>query len=81
MLPDSADAKGRHGLALYVVSEGYIRQEIILDRKTYRYLGSRSITIADHAAPPPGETIEKGSVLGLSALLTAAPVNGPDERP
>jgi hypothetical protein len=91
MLPDSVDAQGRHGLALYVMNEGYIRQEIILDRNTYRYLGSRSITVRDHTVPPAGKDVEtdsrtpiqfkKGSVLGLSAQLASAPVGKPGERP
>ncbi|GAA2121151.1 CU044_5270 family protein [Actinomadura alba] len=91
MLPDSVDAQGRHGLALYVMSEGYIRQEIILDRNTYRYLGSRWISVKDHTVPPVGKGVEtdsrtpihikKGSVLGLSAQLASAPVGKPGERP
>lgn len=90
-LPDSVDAQGRHGLALYVMSEGYIRQELILDRTTYRYLGGRSIAVADHTVPAPpadAETdsrkpvhIRKGSVIGWSALLASALVPGPHVRP
>ncbi|MFC6879534.1 MULTISPECIES: CU044_5270 family protein [Actinomadura] len=90
-LPDSVDAQGRHGLALYVMSEGYIRQELILDRTTYRYLGGRSITVADHTVPAPPADVEtdsrtpihikKGSVIGWSALLASAPVSGPHIRP
>ncbi|MFI7708854.1 CU044_5270 family protein [Nonomuraea sp. NPDC049480] len=91
MLPDSVDAQGRHGLALYVISEGYIRQEIILDRDTYRYLGNRRISISDHTVPPPGKNVEtdshtsvhikKGDVLGWSAQLGSALVDKPGERP
>jgi len=44
---DAVDAAGRHGVAFARVHDGHVRAEIILDPRTYQYLGWRQIVVKD----------------------------------
>ncbi|MEV5707703.1 CU044_5270 family protein [Actinoallomurus sp. NPDC052274] len=75
VLSDATDAAGRHGVALFVVAGG-LRTELILDRRTYRYLGTRDVFIDDGTTRP-----TRARTLFWTAQLVAALVERPGERP
>ena len=64
---------------LYRVENGYLRSEIIIDPKTYGYLGFRTIVVKDHREPgllP----VKQGQITGWGALMTASFVAKPGSR-
>lgn len=73
VLPDAQDAAGRHGVVLYIATSDDSRLELILDPRTYRYLGLRDVLTRGH-----GEAEE---VTYWAARLSAQPVARPGERP
>ncbi|MCO6004365.1 CU044_5270 family protein [Actinoallomurus purpureus] len=75
VLPDEADAAGRHGVALFAI-KGSLRIELVLDRRTYRYLGARDVSIDDGTARR-----TRPETLWWTAQLSAALVERPGEHP
>jgi hypothetical protein len=83
-LPDvhfesQTDLAGRTGLGLYMVLEGYYKQEIVIDPASYMYMGEKAVAIKDHQsqASDGRRFIKNGQVLGWSALLASAVVVRP----
>ncbi|MEU8803866.1 CU044_5270 family protein [Spirillospora sp. NPDC048819] len=77
--PKAADLGHRRGVTLYRVENGYLRREIIVDPKTYAYLGFRAIVVKDHREPgllP----VKQGQITGWGALMTASFVPKPGSR-
>ncbi|WP_242903400.1 CU044_5270 family protein [Actinomadura terrae] len=68
LVPDAVDAAGRHGMAVARV-QGPERTEWIFDKKTYDYLGQRSVLVKD------GEAGKKGTVISHSAVLAVGVVS------
>lgn len=83
LVRQATDAAGRAGVAFAVVEEGYLRDELILDPKTYRYLGERSVVIKDHVSRGiDGELrSRKGEVVQWSAQTRIGVVDGPGKQP
>ncbi|GII29838.1 CU044_5270 family protein [Planotetraspora mira] len=93
VIEDVEDAAGRHGQAFGIIDAQSVRSEIVFDRRTYRYLGSRSVFTEDYteSPPPPGVDSDydpdnplhfaKGTVVELTAKMDAAVVDGPGQRP
>ncbi len=86
--PDAVDAAGRHGVAFARVYDGRIRAEIILDPRTYQYLGWRQVVVKDFVAKDVtvhGKRVEvhvaQGTVFDWTARTSAAIVNRPGQRP
>lgn len=77
------DLAGRKGLGFYVVTEGFIKQELVIDPLTYTYMGFEDVAIKDHwSTATDGTTyIKKGQVLGWEALLGYAVVQRPGQLP
>jgi len=77
------DLAGRQGLGFYVVTEGYLKQELVIDPLTYTYMGFKDVAIKDHWATATDGTrfIKKGQVLGWEALLGSAVVPRPGQLP
>lgn len=77
------DLAGRNGLGFYVVTEGYIKQELVIDPLTYTYMGFKDVAIKDHWATGTDGTrfIKRGQVLGWEALLGSAVVHRPGQLP
>ncbi|MFI0447447.1 CU044_5270 family protein [Actinomadura sp. 6N118] len=71
------DAAGRPAIALGW-TEDWAHEEILLDPKTYTYLGARGIAIKDHRSGP--GLVRKGTLQGLSVRLAAAIVDEPGQR-
>jgi hypothetical protein len=77
------DLAGRKGLGFYVVTEGYVKQELVIDPLTYTYMGFEDVAIKDHWSTATDGTryIKKGQVLGWEALLGSAVVQRPGQLP
>ncbi|KOU19048.1 hypothetical protein ADK52_29545 [Streptomyces sp. WM6372] len=72
----SQDAAGRDGIALARVDEQRgARTELVFDRSTYAYLGSRGVQIRQEGETKPGTVVER------TAVLERGVVNGQKERP
>ncbi|GII56851.1 hypothetical protein Pth03_52400 [Planotetraspora thailandica] len=78
----AADILGRPGVTLYRIEEGYLRSEIMVNPKTYEYMGFRFIAIKDHVSRGTDGDLhtEKGQILGWGGLLKAAIVDEPGQR-
>lgn len=71
LIPDVTDAAGRPGLAVAMDEGDGLRNELVFDKETYRYLGERFVTSREHKEQlPNGRTLvtPAGTVTG-SALL------------
>ncbi len=77
------DLAGRKGLGFYVVTEGYFKEELVIDPLAYTYMGYKDVAIAAHAATGTDGTryMKKGQVLGWEALLGSAIVQHPGQLP
>ncbi|MFF7641958.1 CU044_5270 family protein [Streptomyces canus] len=73
---DAVDAVGRHGVAVARLDEqSGQRTEWIFDKKTYAFLGERSVQVE------PSETFKKGTVTFTVAITRRAVVNEMKEVP
>ncbi|WP_406394110.1 CU044_5270 family protein [Streptomyces sp. NBC_00882] len=73
---DAVDAVGRHGVAIARLDEqSGQRTEWIFDKKTYAFLGERSVQVE------PNETFKKGTVTFTIAITQRAVVNEMKEVP
>ena len=79
----SADLAGRTGLGFWMVREGYLKQEIVIDPLTYTFMGFKDVAIKDHAMTGSDGTryVAKGHVMGWAALLGSAIVRHPGQLP
>ncbi|MEV0616582.1 hypothetical protein AB0I81_24920 [Nonomuraea sp. NPDC050404] len=75
----SADLLKRRGITLYHVLNGYLRDEIFIDPKTYEYLGYRTVVVKDHKDGP-FATMRKGEIRNWDALIKAAVVDEAGRR-
>lgn len=76
---NAVDLEGRKAIAVGLVTNDYLQEEILLDRKTYRYLGERTIAIRDHTdhALDGTWTVKKGGVLNLQVRTASGTVDKP----
>ncbi|WP_020136002.1 CU044_5270 family protein [Streptomyces sp. 351MFTsu5.1] len=73
---DAVDAVGRHGVAVARLDEqSGQRTEWIFDKKTYAFLGERSVQVG------PSDTFKKGTVTFTVAITRRAVVDGMKEVP
>ncbi|MCC0094413.1 CU044_5270 family protein [Streptomyces flavotricini] len=76
LVQHSQDAAGRDGIALARVDEQRgTRTELVFDRSTYSYLGSRGVQIREEGGIKPGTVVER------TAVLERGVVDGQKERP
>jgi hypothetical protein len=68
------DAAGRHGIAVGRTYQGF-RQELIFDRQTFNYLGTREVTAQAIYG------VAAGTVTGFTAVLKAAVVDRVGQQP
>jgi hypothetical protein len=70
LMGDAVDVAGRPGLAVAMDEGNGIRSELLFDRRTYRYLGERTVITRDRAVKiSAGEYVEKyGTVTGTAVL-------------
>lgn len=78
---DTVDLAGRKAVAVGLVRDNYLQQEILLDQKTYRYLGERTIAIKDHTdrGLDGTRTVKKGGVLNLQVRTASGIVDKPGQ--
>ncbi|WP_204076562.1 CU044_5270 family protein [Planotetraspora phitsanulokensis] len=78
----AADIQGRPGVTLYRIVEGYLRSEIIVNPKTYEYMGFRFIAVKNHVSAGLDMSLhtKKGQILGWGGLIKAAVVDKPGQR-
>lgn len=87
LLPETVDVAGRPAVALGMTTEGWVHTELLLDRRTYAYMGERGITIKDRTVPADdrgtGKTIvvKKGTIQLLTVRLAQGVVDRPGQRP
>ncbi len=74
--PRVTDFAGQTGVAFYTRQEGYLSVEIVINPRTYAYLGERGVAyrahrMAENSEDPSGPYIhiKKGQILGESAVL------------
>jgi hypothetical protein len=79
----ATDLAGRQGLGFYMVLEGYLKLELVIDPDTYTYMGFKDVAIRDHAMTDTAGTryVKKGHVMGWAALLGQAIVEKPGQLP
>lgn len=79
----TADVTGRKGIGLYMTQEGYFKAEIVIDPKTYAYLGQQEVVTADHTLRGYDGVghVRKGQLLDWDAVVTWAIVDQPGQRP
>ncbi|MEV0614875.1 CU044_5270 family protein [Nonomuraea sp. NPDC050404] len=70
LVPEVVDVAGRPGMAVAMDEGGGRRSELIFDRSTYRYLGERTVNVADVREDTPNGTITqpKGATTGTAVL-------------
>lgn len=81
LVKNGVDLLGRPALSVGYVIGGWVRQEILLDPKTYVFRGERSIVIKDHSFAPDGGTLKKGAIYVLATRIAAGIVDRPAQRP
>lgn len=83
LVRQATDAAGRTGLAFAVTKEGYLRDELILDPNTYRYLGERSIVVKNHVSHGLDGDLRsrKGQIVNWGAQTRIGVVDRPGQRP
>jgi len=69
--PSVHDLAGRTGVGFYTVQEGYDKQIIVINPKTYAYMGEEDVAVRAHTSVATDMTLHfhKGQVLGWAALL------------
>lgn len=77
------DLAGRSGIGLYMVIDGWYKQEFVINPVTYTYMGEESVATQAHVDEATDGTryIKQGQVLGWEALLSAAIVQQPGQLP
>ncbi|MBB6347110.1 CU044_5270 family protein [Nonomuraea muscovyensis] len=84
LIGDAVDAAGRPGLAVAMDEGDGTRSELIFDRKTYRYLGERTVNTRDRKVKVSsgGEyTAKKGTATGTAVLAVDLAPSLPEVSP
>jgi hypothetical protein len=81
LVPGAVNLDGRPAIAVARVQEGWLREEILLDPRTYRLIGERAVAIADHTneALDGSWRIRKGTVQRYLVRSAAAIVDRPGQ--
>ncbi|SEG81574.1 hypothetical protein SAMN04489712_11487 [Thermomonospora echinospora] len=79
----AADIVGRPGVTLHLLAEGYLRYEVMIDPRTYEYLGFRYVAVRDHRTQGlDGEShVRKGQILGWGGMAESGIVDEAGRRP
>jgi hypothetical protein len=82
--PSATDAGGRHGIGLYVIENGFMKEEIIINPRTYVYIGLLWIAVkahTEHGTNPAVVHLHKGSIEGWNAMLGSGIVSRAGQLP
>ena len=77
------DLAGRVGVGFYTVQEGYLKEEIVINPRTYAYMGYQDVAVRARTSVGTDMTahFHKGQVLGWQALLQSGIVSHPGQYP
>ncbi|MEV6035727.1 CU044_5270 family protein [Nonomuraea sp. NPDC052116] len=83
LIGDAVDAAGRPGVAVAMDEGDGRRSELIFDRRTYRYLGERTVNTRDVAVKTSGGvyTTPKGAAVGTAVLTVDLATALPEVSP
>lgn len=79
LLRDTTDVTGRPGVG-FAITDDWERQVIIIDPRTYRYLGMYAYAVKDHHRGGDAGTMRKGTRIISKALLDNRIVDRPGRR-
>lgn len=77
------DLAGRSGIGIYMIEDGWHKEELVINPMTYQFMGSETIAVRAHvSAGTDGiRRMKAGQVLGWMALLATAIVDKPGQLP
>jgi hypothetical protein len=77
------DIAGRTGFGFYTVQEGYLKEEIVINPRSYAYMGYQDVAIRAHTSVGLDMTshFHKGQVLGWEARLASGIVQRAGQLP
>jgi hypothetical protein len=77
------DLAGRTGVGFSTVQEGYIKEQIVINPRTYAYMGYVDVTVRAHTSAGLDGTahFREGQILGWQALLASGIVQRPGQLP
>jgi hypothetical protein len=82
--PSATDAAGRHGIGLYMIENGFQKEEIIINPRTYVYMGLLWVAVKAHTeygTSPRVVHLHKGSIEGWNAMLASGIVSRAGQLP
>jgi hypothetical protein len=80
----ATDAAGRDGIGLYIIEHGFLKEEIIINPRTYAYMGLLWVAVKAHTeygTSPAVLHLHKGSIQGWNAILDSGIVSRPGLLP
>jgi hypothetical protein len=79
----TTDLVGRHGMGFYMMANGWQKQELVINPRTYAYMGDKWVATRAHTETGTDEAryIQPGQVLGWTALLKIAVVQRAGQVP
>jgi len=87
LVDNAADAAGRPAIALGMIAEGWLHEEVMIDPKSYAYLGERAISIKGHTLRGAGDDpdvvagyVKKGVLQNLTVRTAVRIVGEPGQR-
>ena len=77
------DLAGRHGVGFSTVQEGYLKKQIVINPRTYAYMGYVDVAVRAHTSTGLDGTahFDRGQVLGWEAMLASGIVQRPGQVP
>ena len=78
-----SDLAGRSGVGFSTVQEGYLKEQIVINPRTYAYMGYVDVAVGAHTSTGLDGTahFRRGQVLGWEALLGSGIVQRPGQLP
>ncbi len=80
----AVDAAGRHGVGLYMIESGWLEEEIIINPRTFGYMGNLWVAVrarTEYGTSPAVVHYHKGESLGSNAQLAAGIVRRAGQLP
>jgi hypothetical protein len=75
----ATDFAGRHGIGLYMIQTHFWKMEIIINPRTYTYMGGLVVAVKTHTEY--GRHVRKGQIQAWNAILGSGIVKKAGQRP
>ena len=75
----AADFAGRHGIGLYMIQQGFVKMEIIINPRTYTYMGVLQVIVKTTFKY--GQHLHKGTIWAWNAILSSGIVKRAGQLP